>query len=100
MMRRVMKRSAVRGAARIRSNSRAWLGAEVELIIQERDRLLQTAGAAASLFSALDPSQVPQAARESVRMLGVVLQYLSVETLTDAIEMSMGCRGHASTRPH
>lgn len=99
MTRKVAKRSGVRAAVRIRGDAKAWLGAEIELIIRERDRLLQAAGAAASLFSTLDPSQVPQAARASVRALGAVLQSLPEETLTDAIEMSVGCRGREMTRP-
>lgn len=100
MMKRGMKRSGARGAARGRGDARAWLGAEIELIIRERERLLQAAGAAAALFSALDPSQVPQRALASVRELGSVLQSLSEETLTDAIEMSVGCRGSKPARPH
>jgi len=95
-----MKRSVTRGAAGVRGAARAWLGAEIELIIRERERLLQAAGAAAALFSALDPSQIPQGARASVRELGAVLQSLSEETLTDAIEMSVGRRGGEPARPH
>jgi len=100
MMRKGMKRSDARAAAKMRGNARAWLGAEIELIIRERDRLLQAAGAAASLFSALDPKAIPKGARESVKALGAVLQSLPEETLTDAIEMSIGCRGRAAARPH
>jgi len=100
MTRKVAKRSGVRAAARVRGNAKSWLGAEIELIIRERDRLLQAAGAAASLFSALDPAQVPRSARASVRALGAVLQSLPDETLTDAIEMSVGCRGRELARPY
>lgn len=100
MIRRGVKRSGTRAAARVRGDARAWLGAEIELIIRERERLLQAAGAAASLFSALDPSQVPQGARASVQALGAVLQSLPEETLTDAIEMAVGRRGREPTRPH
>jgi hypothetical protein len=100
MMRRGTKRSGARTAARVRGDTRAWLSAEIELIIRERERLLHAAGAAASLFSVLDPSQVPQGARESVKKLGAVLQSLPDETLTDAIEMSIGRRGRKPARPH
>jgi hypothetical protein len=100
MMRKVSKRSAARGASRGRGDAKAWLGAEIELIIRERDRLLHAAGAAASLFSALDPSQMSQSVRRSARELGAVLQSLPEETLTDAIEMSVGSRGRENARPH
>lgn len=89
MIKRISKRTAARTAARERGNARSWLGADIELIIRERERLLQTAGAAASLFSALDPRLLPREARESVRNLGVILQSLPEETLTDAIETAV-----------
>lgn len=100
MMKRGTKRSGARAAPRVRGDAKAWLGAEIELIIRERDGLLQAAGAAASLFSALDPNLVPREARESVRELGTVLQSLPEETLTDAIEMSVGRRERGAVRPH
>lgn len=89
MMKRISKRTAGRTAARERGNARSWLEAEIELIIRERERLLHTAGAAASLFSALDPRLLPREAREFVRNLGVILQSLPEETLTDAIETAV-----------
>ncbi len=67
-----------------------WLGAEIELIIRERERLLQAAGAAAALFTKLDIKDVPREAREPIRKLGAVLATLSEETLTDAIEGVLG----------
>jgi hypothetical protein len=80
-----------RGAA-----PRTWLGTEIELIIRERERLLQAAGAAATLFTALNIRDVPREAREPVRRLGVVLESLSEETLTDAIELLLGQRAPRS----
>lgn len=74
------------------AQARACLGAEIELIIHERERLLQAAGAAAAVFSALDLDRIPREARASVRNLGAVLETLSEETLTDAIEMEIGQR--------
>jgi hypothetical protein len=74
------------------------VGAEIELIIRERERLLHAAGAAASLFSALDPQALPHAARASAHALGTVLQALPEETLTDAIEMALGRRDRAAAR--
>lgn len=89
MLKRVSKRTGGRTAARDRGDARSWLGAEVELLIRERERLLQTAGAAASLFSALDPRLLPRETRELARTLGLILQSLPEETLTDAIETAV-----------
>lgn len=89
MMKRVSRRTGGRASARERGNARAWLGTEVELLMRERERLLQAAGAAASLFSALDPRRLPREARESARNLGLVLQSLPEETLSDAIETAV-----------
>ena len=66
------------------------LATEIELIIRERERLLQAAGAAAALFSRLNIREIPREAREQVRRLGAVLDALPEETLTDAIEILMG----------
>ncbi len=74
------------------AQARACLGAEIELIIRERERLLQAAGAAAAVFSTLDLDSLPAEARACVRNLGSVLETLSEETLTDAIEMAIGQR--------
>ena len=66
------------------------LATEIELIIRERERLLQAAGAAAALFSRLNIREIPREAREQVRRLGAVLDALPEETLTDAIEILIG----------
>lgn len=100
MTRKGTRRLGARAAVQLRGDAGAWLGAEIELIIRERERLLQAAGAAASLFSALDPRQVPREARASVRALGAVLQSLPEETLTDAIETSIGQSGRVQARAH
>ena len=93
MMRRNQQRpNASSGRKRRGANARTWLGAEIELIIRERERLLQAAGAAAALFTTLDPRSIPSRARESVRRLGAVLESLPDETLTDAIEISLAQR--------
>jgi len=94
MTRRMRRRSNVADGEMSygEAQARACLGAEIELIIHERERLLQAAGAAAAVFSALDLDSIPSAARASVRNLGAVLEMLSEETLTDAIEMSIGQR--------
>ena len=89
MMRRNQKQPDPVPGKKQRSDARAWLGAEIELIIRERERLLQAAGAAAALFTALDISRIPRAARAPVRRLAAVLGSLPEETLTDAIETSL-----------
>jgi hypothetical protein len=82
-----------------RGEAQAWLGAEIELIIRERERLLQAAGAAAALFTALDLTRIPHKARAPVRRLAAVLGALSEETLTDAIETSLQRGTHGAVRP-
>jgi len=77
-------------ARRRRTSSRTWLGAEIELIIRERERLLKATGAAAALFTALNIRDFPREAREPMRRLGALLESLPEETLTDAIEQSLG----------
>jgi hypothetical protein len=85
--------SIARGAAKKRRGAtRTWLGAEVELIIRERERLLRTAGAAAALITKVNLADFPQDARESVRRLGTMLGALPEETLTDAFEQLLGPR--------
>jgi hypothetical protein len=74
-----------------RGTQKNMLATEIELIIRERERLLQAAGAAAALFTRLNIRDVPRNAREPVRRLGAVLNALPEETLTDAIELLIGC---------
>ena len=84
------KRTGSRVARRRRSKSDPWLGAEIELMIRERERLLHAAGAAASLFTALDIRDLPAGARRSLCQLGATLASLSDETLSDAMEHVLG----------
>lgn len=74
------------GARKRRSPPRLWLGAEIELMVRERERLLQAAGAAAALFTSLDIRDLPAEARDSLRRLGQTLASLSDETLSEAME--------------
>src|SRR5690606_22339912 len=85
------KTKGVRGAAvrRRRSESSRWLGAEIELMMRERERLLRAAGAAANLFTALDIRVLPDEARRSLCRLAATLASLSDETLTDAMEHAL-----------
>lgn len=73
-----------------RGAKQRFLATEIELIIRERERLLQAAGAAAALFTRLNIRDIPREAREQVRRLGAVLDALPEETLTDAIEILIG----------
>lgn len=92
-MSREKSKAPARGTSRKRrTNARAWLGTEVELIIRERERLLQTAGAAAALITRLNLRDIPRDARASVRRLGAVLEQLPEETLSDAFEQLLGRR--------
>jgi hypothetical protein len=75
---------------RRRSQSNRWLGAEIELMMRERERLLRAAGAAANLFTELDIRDLPDEARRSLCRLAATLASLSDETLTDAMEHALG----------
>lgn len=88
-MRKGRQKGAVPGKGRRRSKH-DFLATEIELIIRERERLLQAAGAAAALFTRLNIREIPREAREQARRLGAVLDALPEETLTDAIEILIG----------
>ena len=77
-------------ARRRRSPARSWLGGEIALVMRERQRLLQAAGAAATLFATLDVRDLPSEARQSLCRLGATLASLSDETLADAMEQVLG----------
>jgi hypothetical protein len=93
MMARKNKRPGGTAVRNRRDRANAWLGAEIELIIREHQRLLQAAGAAAALFTALDIGTLPQEARDSLHRLGATLASLSDETLSDAMEQMLGQHG-------
>jgi hypothetical protein len=93
MMARKYKRSGGNGARNRRGRANAWLSAEIELIIREHERLLDAAGAAAALFTALDIGTLPLEARDSLCRLGATLASLSDETLSDAMEQMLGKHG-------
>ena len=88
-----MRKGKQRGSAPNRGprgDKQDFLATEIELIIRERERLLQAAGAAAALFTRLNIRDIPREAREQVRRLGAVLDARPEETLTDAIEILIG----------
>ena len=62
------------------------LGEEVEMLMQERARLLKVVGAAAVLVANTDPESLRDEAMYAAEMLSEMLNALSEETLRDALE--------------
>lgn len=61
------------------------LRAELELLMKERDALLQVTGAAAGLIAELDSFDIPSAAMGAAELLSAHINTLSEETLQDAL---------------
>ena len=64
----------------------AMLREEVELLMQERTRLLKVVGAAAVLVANTDPESLQNEAMDAAEMLSETLNALPEETLKDALE--------------
>jgi hypothetical protein len=64
----------------------AMLRAELELLMRERDALLQVAGAAAGLIAELDSFDIPNTAMEAAELLSARVNTLPEETLQDALD--------------
>ncbi len=64
----------------------AMLSDEIEMLMQERTRLLKVVGAAAILVANTDPESVQVAAMDAAKMLSETLNSLPEETLRDALE--------------
>jgi len=62
------------------------LGEEVEMLMQERTRLLKVVGAAAVLVANTDPESLREEAMYAAEMLSETLNALPEETLRDALE--------------
>ncbi len=62
------------------------LGEEVEMLMQERTRLLKVVGAAAVLVANTDPESLREEAMYAAEMLSETLNALPEETLKDALE--------------
>jgi hypothetical protein len=62
------------------------LGEEVEMLMQERARLLKVVGAAAVLVANTDPGSLRKEAMYAAEMLSETLNALPEETLKDALE--------------
>jgi len=59
---------------------------EVEMLINERARLLKVVGAAAVLVANADAKNLPDGVMEAAELLSETLNELSEETLRDALE--------------
>ncbi len=59
---------------------------EIEMLMQERARLLRVVGAAAVLVANTDPESVQVQAMDAAEMLSETLNALPEETLKDALE--------------
>jgi hypothetical protein len=64
----------------------AMLRGEIEMLMQERTRLLKVVGAAAVLVANTDPESVQVEAMDAAEMLSETLNALPEETLKDALE--------------
>jgi hypothetical protein len=64
----------------------AMLREEVEMLMQERTRLLKVVGAAAVLVANTDPESLRDEAMDAAEMLSETLNALPEETLRDALE--------------
>lgn len=59
---------------------------EIEMLMQERTRLLKVVGAAAVLVANTDPESLRDEAMDAAEMLSETLNALPEETLKDALE--------------
>ena len=70
---------------RQRSEKATMLGRELDILMGERQTLLQVVGAAAALVASLDSRVLPPAAVKSAELVASTLNALSEETLCDAL---------------
>ncbi len=63
----------------------AMLRTEMEMLMKERDALLQVAGAAAGLIAELNSFDIPNTAMEAAELLSARINTLPEETLQDAL---------------
>ena len=62
------------------------LSKEIEMLMNERTRLLKVVGAAAVLVANTDASALPEGVVDAAEMLSELLNALPEETLKDALE--------------
>ena len=63
----------------------AMLRTELEMLMKEREALLQVTGAAAGLIAELDSFDIPSTAMEAAELLSAHVNALPDETLQDAL---------------
>ena len=71
---------------RQRSEKVSMLGSELEILMSERQALLQVVGAAAALIASLDSRLLPPAAMKSADLVATTINALPDEVLRDALE--------------
>ena len=64
----------------------AMLRSEMEILMRERQALLQVTGAAAGLIAELDSFDIPNTAMEAAELLAARINALPEETLQDALD--------------
>ena len=64
----------------------SMLSAEIEMLVNDRQSLLKTTGAAAVFIANLDSDALPEGTYEAAEMLSNCLNDLPEETLRDALE--------------
>jgi hypothetical protein len=69
-----------------REQELAMLRAEIEMLMQERDHLLRTTGAAAMFVAKLDTHVLPENTYEAADILAGAINQLPEETLRDAVD--------------
>jgi len=70
---------------RHRSEKLSMLGRELELLMGERQTLLQVVGATAALIASLDSSHLPLGAVKPADLVATTINALPDETLQDAL---------------
>jgi tellurite resistance protein len=74
----------------LKENDVSLLRSEIEMLMLERQSLLDTVGAAARFVASLDSSVLPKEARGTAQLLTKSLNELNDETLRDALEKVKG----------
>ena len=64
----------------------SMLRGEIELLMHERQSLLDATGAAAVFVASLDSAKLPRSAHQAAKLLARLLNNLPEETLRDALE--------------
>lgn len=64
----------------------ALLRRELEMLMGERQNLLQVVGATAAMIASLDSKRLPVGAIESADLVATMINGLSEETLQDALD--------------